>query len=235
MATMMEKEILKVVATADGSDTLFSTLFNQHYHSVFGAVGESTHIFLDLGFHSFINREKAKSLSGPLNILEVGLGTGLNCLLTIHAGSTTGVPIHYTALEPFPVGQEIWRILNYTSPDHPQGSNDLFSSIHTSHFQIKTPLTPIFQLLKIRSSLESFQALEQEYHIIYFDAFSPDVQPELWTPDIFLKLYRMMQPGGLLLTYCVKGNVVRAMRAAGLKVEKHPGPPGKRHVVRAIK
>jgi tRNA U34 5-methylaminomethyl-2-thiouridine-forming methyltransferase MnmC len=119
--------------------------------------------------------------------------------------------------------------------DNLRGYNDQFASIHEATFETSEKLTPAFSLFKTRSTLETFRSADKIYHIIYFDAFSPEVQPELWTPAIFLKLYNMMKPGGFLLTYCVKGDVVRAMRAAGFSVEKHPGPPGKRHVVRAVK
>ena len=166
----------------------------------------------------------------PLRILEVGFGTGLNALLTLQEAAKLQRRIHYTALELYPLEEEQAKQLNYASA----GDQQTFMQLHTSEWEKEIPLTSLFSLQKNRTSLLDFSSTAS-FHLIYFDAFAPAAQPELWTQDVFEKLYAAMLPSAILVTYCSKGDVRRAMEAAGLKVEKIQGPPGKREMVRAHK
>ncbi len=226
-----------IIRTADGSDTLFCRELNQHYHSTFGAVQESQHIYIETGFLYMMEKFQLKSGHGEkfIKILEIGFGTGLNALLTQAEAEKQGIRVHYTAVEPFPLDEHCWRALNYThlpgSIDHPQ----TFADLHLSSWNKPAEISPHFLLHKIHGTMEAFSPESGVFGLIYFDAFSPDAQPELWTEQVFEKLGNALHPGGNLVTYSVKGTVVRALRKAGFKVEKLPGPPGKRHILRALK
>ncbi|MCH8553857.1 MAG: tRNA (5-methylaminomethyl-2-thiouridine)(34)-methyltransferase MnmD [Schleiferiaceae bacterium] len=213
--------------TADGSSTIFVPVWDEHYHSIHGAVQESMHVFITNGLSAFATLPS-------LSILEVGLGTGLNALLT--AFSIAEVQqVHYTALEAYPIESALWQHLNYSSVLSFQNSQALFEKLHRAPWETAFPLTENFRLLKVQATLEAWQPTPNEYHLIYFDAFAPSAQPELWTEAIFLKLYTALQPGGSLVTYCAKGSVKRAMKAVGFQVEALPGPPRKREMTRASK
>lgn len=226
----------RIVKTGDGSDTLFSERYHQHYHSLFGALTESNHIFIDAAFREFVEKRSGVFPSdGYISVLEIGFGTGLNALLTLAESGRRNISVRYTALEPEPVHEYIWRRLNY-----PQimGSADyfsLFAKLHLSGRGSSEPVTDLFQLQVLPIGLETFRPSPGSYHIIYFDAFDSVAQPELWYEDHFKILYDSIQPAGLLTTYSVKGTVVRALRAAGFTVARLPGPPGKRHILRATK
>jgi tRNA U34 5-methylaminomethyl-2-thiouridine-forming methyltransferase MnmC len=236
---------LEITRTTDGSDTLFNPDLNQHYHSTYGAVQESKHIFIENGFLPAIE----KSYSGvcletkSLNILEIGFGTGLNALLTQNESEKARVPVVYNSLEAFPITFETWSKLNYPeflgSVDHAT----VFGKIHQAHWNQPVQISTYFRLVKIHDTLESVLHLKSKsfispvhpFHLVYFDAFSPDVQPELWTAKVFNQIYKSMANNGILVTYSVKGTVVRSLKSVGFFVEKLPGPPGKRHILRAIK
>ncbi len=239
-------ENLVLIKTGDGSDTLFVPELNEHYHSTFGAVQESQHIFIGAGLRLMIDdlrltitnstdRCHASSDNPTLNILEIGFGTGLNALLTLMESEKTGINIHYTSIEAYPLEENIWRKMNY--PDM-TGSSDkslLFEKLHQAEWNKNVAISPLFTLHKIHEVLESFHPAAEQFNLIYFDAFGPGVQPWLWTEQIFNRLFHGIVPGGILVTYSVKGLVVRALKAAGFTVEKLSGPPGKRHILRARK
>lgn len=226
---------LKIVRTADGSDTLFSERFNQHYHSVFGAITESKHIFIENGFVAFLESHVNFCSRNEIKILEAGLGTGLNCLMTWQKTHSCEQKVHYTAIEPFPPSKEVWQSLTFPGLFSNETERVVYQRIHEADSERDVTISDHFILNKITHRLEQFSPGENLYHLIYFDAFSPDVQPELWTDFIFRKMFGCLLPGGILVSYCVKGSVVRAMKAAGFFTEKLPGPPGKRHIIRAIK
>ena len=199
---------------------------NVTYHSIHGAIAESQHVFIGAGLRP--------GLPGTVRILEIGLGTGLNLLLTRIAALETGSTIHYLALEPYPLTGSEWKKLNYCASLNREELQPFFERIHHCGWEAEQALEPDFFLYKTKCSLLDFTT-DQRFDLVYFDAFAPNAQPELWTRPVFEKLYERLLAGGSLVTYCSKGDVRRAMQAAGFIVEKIPGPPRKREMVRARK
>jgi tRNA U34 5-methylaminomethyl-2-thiouridine-forming methyltransferase MnmC len=231
-----------IVRTADGSDTVYNPELNQHYHSTFGAMQESRHIFIETGFLFAIAKSQPPTGSDIkcLNILEIGFGTGLNALLTLIEAEKMGIPVHYTAIEAFPLDSHCWKELNYAYLLGSVDFSQVFAKLHQASWNQPEAITPLagrsaaFTLHKIHKRLEVYHPPTDSFDLVYFDAFSPDVQPELWTEKVFRSLSIGLTQGGILVTYSVKGTVVRALRSAGFNVEKLQGPPGKRHILRAI-
>lgn len=219
----------KLVTTSDGSHTLFVPELGEHYHSVHGAVQESMHVFIKHGLEALPTGE------GAVYIFEMGLGTGLNLLLTALQPFTR--PIHYVSVEAYPVSAEEAAGLNYGNlfEEHPEAKG-LLQAIHNLPWGEAAELKPGLTVHKIHGKLSElgWAALPQ-FTLVYFDAFAPDVQPNLWTEAVFAALHSQMQPAGILVTYCAKGSVKRAMKAAGFTIERLPGPPGKREMTRAVK
>ncbi|MDH6309124.1 tRNA U34 5-methylaminomethyl-2-thiouridine-forming methyltransferase MnmC [Dysgonomonas sp. PFB1-18] len=218
----------EIILTADGSHTLFVPELDEHYHSVNGAIQESTHIFINIGLHQ-VQKE-------TIRIFEVGFGTGLNAFLTLTDEYTKEKTIHYTAIEAYPLPLEIITKLNYAE-QYPTSGQLLFQGLHKAEWDKVVKITPYFRLKKLTGDLTSFDynLIEESVDIIYFDAFAPDKQPDMWTQDIFDRMYAITAPQGVLVTYCAKGSVRRMMQQAGYKVERLPGPPGKREMLRATK
>jgi tRNA U34 5-methylaminomethyl-2-thiouridine-forming methyltransferase MnmC len=222
--------------TEDGSHTLFSEMAGQTYHSSHGAVQESRHIFIDAAL------AKAQNDMGNarLSVLEIGFGTGLNALLTAQWARENGVKIEYTTIELYPLREVVYWELNY---GRLLGDEELFLRLHEADWDAGfVQVGENFAIRKCKSDIvewlcneECGMRDEELYDVVYFDAFSPDAQPELWTEDVFRCVYGLMRRGGVLTTYCAKGDVRRAMLAAGFGVEKLQGPPGKRHILRAVK
>lgn len=215
--------------TSDGSHTLKLVNFNEQYHSLHGALGESRHIFIKSGLN-FLAPANEK-----INILEVGLGTGLNALLTAHNSIGGSSVVWYHALEPYPLSKEITDKLNFCKLIDWSLAPQVFEGIHSSIGNDYIKITEEFYMLTSHETLSEALLNERHYHLVYFDAFSPETQPELWTQEVFEKVYRSLVAEGVLVTYCSKGIVRRALTAAGFKVEKVPGPHGKREITRAIK
>lgn len=218
----MQREI---IVTADGSHTVQLKDRNITYHSHHGAVQESKHVFIEAGF---LHREK--QLPGTLRLFEMGFGTGLNALLTLTEAKKLNKPIVYSAIENYPLTASETGSLNYN--EVVPGSKEVFERLHQAEWNKKISITPFFTLNKINADLLAY-TFEEPVDLIYYDAFAPTAQPELWTLEVFQKLYALLAPGGVLVTYCSKGDVRRAMMAAGFLVEKLPGPKGKREMVRA--
>jgi tRNA U34 5-methylaminomethyl-2-thiouridine-forming methyltransferase MnmC len=215
---------IEIRTSEDGSSTLYRPDIDEHYHSIHGAIQESMHIFIKAGlkYHT----------GNSLNILEVGFGTGLNALLTlIHEEHR---PIFYHSLERFPIDTATVAQINYPNLLKTPGAKDHFAQLHQAPWNQNQKITSDFTLYKDWSDLINFKALAN-YDLVYFDAFAPEKQPELWTPKVFSRISETMSPGGLLVTYSCKGIVKRALKAAGLEIEKIPGPPGKREILRALK
>jgi len=223
---MKNKESLKLVVTEDGSHTIFNSQIGEHYHSTFGAIQESEHIFIQAALDVF--REKQEIL----NILEIGFGTGLNALLSLLWADKFDKHINYYGLEAFPISHKTAFSLNYH--ELLKTDQSLFLNLHR---QIAGTLkiSDRFSLEKEVNTLENAVFPFEKYDVIYFDAFSPEAQPELWTTDIFTKLFATLKKGGVMTTYSCKGSVKRALKAAGFSIEKLPGPPGKREFLRATK
>lgn len=217
---------IKLQISNDGSHTIYSEAFNETYHSVNGAVTESLHVFIHAGLHH-IHKSK-------VNILEIGFGTGLNAFLSLLESEKIGIEITYDTLELYPVGESVYTNLNYPKT---LGSDreEAFIRMHTSAWGERIAITERYSLQKHNVDIRSLSYPTDTYDVVYFDAFSPVVQPELWGQDVFEALYRSMCAGGVLTTYCAKGEVRRNMQRAGFAVERLPGPPGKREMLRAIK
>lgn len=215
---------IEIRATEDGSATLFSEKFGETYHSVHGAITESVHVFIDAAFN-FIKSES-------VNVLEFGFGTGLNAYLTFLESSKCNRTVKYTSLELYPVSEEIFLGLAQSERILQQGC---FLKMHECPWGEENVISSHYSLSKEKTNFASFEYKPDLYDIVYFDAFSPVTQPELWTKEIFDKVWYSMKRGGVLTTYCAKGEVRRNMKAAGFMVERLPGPPGKREMLRAIK
>ncbi len=213
--------------TADGSHTIQIDELNVTYHSKHGAIQESQHVFIDAGI-SYLHQMKQLN---EYQILEMGFGTGLNALLSIIFAEEMRVSVKYHSVEAFPLTDEEVSMLNYGTLLE---QLSMFSEIHAVPWNTATPIHPKFELYKHHSTLNDFNTQEQ-FNIMYYDAFAPTAQPELWTVEVFKKLYQLLKPEGILVTYCSKGVVRRAMEAAGFRVTKLQGPPGKREMVRAFR
>ncbi len=217
----------KLIVTADGSHSFYLEEMDEHYHSKHGSIAESNHIFIEAGL-----KQKSAEKSN-FKLLEVGMGTALNVWLSALALKGSGLKVNYTAIEAFPLSLDEVQNLNY--PNLLGESRALFNKIHQSAWEAPVQLTEELSLLKKQASLQSL-SLEQAYDLVYFDAFAPEKQPELWEEAIFRKLHDSMTKGGLLVTYCVKGVIRRRLKAIGFEVEKLAGPPGgKREMLRARK
>jgi tRNA U34 5-methylaminomethyl-2-thiouridine-forming methyltransferase MnmC len=219
----------KIVITADGSDTVSIPALNVTYHSMHGALQESKHVFIEAGLKSLISAEAVQ-----LNIFEVGFGTGLNALLTIIEAEKLQREIHYETIEPFPLESNEARSLNYCKQLVREDIQPVFELLHQCEWETKIKITANFRFKKSRSNLLNFETADT-FKLIYFDAFAPNAQPELWTKEVFEKMFAMLAPGGVLVTYCSKGDVRRAMQAAGFNVEKLPGPKGKKEMIRGVR
>jgi tRNA U34 5-methylaminomethyl-2-thiouridine-forming methyltransferase MnmC len=215
----------ELILTQDGSHTLFVPEIDECYHSTFGAMGESMLIFIQSGFNSC---EKDN-----ISVLEVGFGTGLNAFLTLLEAENRQKEVFYTAFELFPLAVEKAEQLNYPEM-FSLDKRFFFEKLHTSAWGEEVPLTPFFKLLKINADF-IVSSLPSVYDLIYFDAFSPEKQPEMWTQEIFQKIFDHCNENAILTTYCVKGNIRRSLQKTGFIVEKLPGPPGKREFLRAVK
>lgn len=221
--------IRKLVVTDDGSHTLKVEGLQEHYHSTFGAINESMHVFIKAGLNRVL-QDKPDELS----ILEVGFGTGLNALLTLLEQKTQGVAMYYSAVEAYPLEEAIWTRLNYADIIGGEDARTAFTKLHRCSWNDTTEIVPGFYLEKQDCKLDAFAA-DKSFDLVYFDAFGPDVQPELWSEAIFRNIAGMTSPGGMLVTYSCKGSVKRALKAAGFQIEKLPGPKGKREILRGVK
>ena len=217
----------KIISTEDGSHTIEVPQLGAMYHSVHGAIQESKHVYIEAG----LNFVRNSSCPQPINIFEMGLGTGLNAFLTAIEAAKHMIMIRYTSIEQFPLSFEEVSLLNY--PQHLQ-NQELFFKIHEVNIGEEMMISKFFTLRKEKEDFTRYNLLNK-FHLIYYDAFAPNTQPELWTNQIFEKLFNMLHSNGALVTYCSKGAVRRAMMAAGFNLKKLPGPPGKREMLRAVK
>lgn len=217
-----------VFESRDGSSTLLSEKFGVTYHSKYGALQESRHVFIQEGLHYKCIRKK------KLSILEMGFGTGLNALLTYIQAQKFNLEINYTAIEKFPISMDVVEELNYCSALNFNETPCVYKALHAAPWEEAMTLHDNFSFKKIKQSIEDFE-LEESYDLIYYDAFAPNVQPELWEEPLLQKMYNALLPNGALVTYCAKGVFKRTLKAVGFKVETLKGPPGKREMVRAVK
>ena len=214
----------RIVVTNDGSHSIFNPKINECYHSKHGAIVEAEHVFIKNGF-SAVNKHK-------LNILEVGFGTGLNALLTYQKTMQKLIKVNYHAIEPYPVDEDYYMKLNFT--DLIGLDKEKLLDLHNCTWEERHKISSYFTLTKNNTSLEKYKT-NVNFDIIYFDAFSPDKQPEIWDEKIFKKLYGLLKGNGFLVTYCAKGIVKRSMKNVGFEVVVLDGPPGKRQMTRGNK
>ena len=222
----------EVITTADGSKTIRIEEWNEQYHSKHGALQEALHVFIKNGL-CFYTKEFIHSANTNISILEIGFGTGLNALLTAIQAEKLQVNIDYVGVEAFPVLSEELNQLNY-GEILPENTKEIFKAIHSTEWEKPCHITSNFTLLKRKQIFEDITD-QNSYDIIYFDAFGARVQPELWTKEIFEIMFRALHPKGVLVTYAAIGKVKRDMKAIGFEVERLQGPPGKRHMMRAVK
>jgi tRNA U34 5-methylaminomethyl-2-thiouridine-forming methyltransferase MnmC len=218
----------KVVTTGDGSNTLYDTITGEHYHSLYGAVSESLHVFIKAGLSQFLVDIK------EISILEIGFGTGLNTLLSFQSCKGRAI-VYYEAVDCYPLAPEDAIALNYWTHSDLEGLKSVIEHIHLSEWNKNVLLSEDFTLFKRCCRIEEYIPENEVFNLIYFDAFSPSVQPELWTEEVFRRLYHSLKSGGLLVTYSSRGTVKQALRAAGFSLERLQGPMGKRHMLRATK
>jgi len=220
---------VEIIVTADGSHSLVNTTLEETYHSRHGARSESLHVFIRNGLDYYLDRH------GPelVNVLEVGFGTGLNALLTLHRSRSANATIRYTTVEPYPVTSDIWSRLNYSKwQDH---HADDFPRLHELSWAIEHTVDKKFIIHKVKETIQGMTITPGQFDVVYFDAFAPDKQPELWSLDTLSKIELSMRPGGVLVTYSAKGQVRRNLRSLGMLVESLPGAPGKKEMTRASK
>ncbi|MRI02032.1 tRNA (5-methylaminomethyl-2-thiouridine)(34)-methyltransferase MnmD [Kriegella sp. EG-1] len=216
----------KIITTSDGSKTIQIEELNEQYHSIHGAVQEAKHVFIKNGLNLFRDQE--------ISILEIGFGTGLNALITLMCSKSSNLKVNYTGIEAYPVSKNELDQLNYITCLKAEDLAEEFSKMHESRWESNIVLTEEFILTKRQQNFLNIEDVNA-FDLIYFDAFGARVQPELWTEILFEKMYRAMKTKAVLVTYSAKGSVRRAMRAVGFSVEKLPGPPGKREMLRATK
>lgn len=228
----------QIETTEDGSPTLRHPLLHDTYHSMRGAEGESRYIFIEQGLYEWLNRKKesgdgyaipeTETRTWPVvRILEMGFGSGLNAWLTWKEACVENLRIDYETLELYPVAETVAAQLDYASDAR-------FMALHRAPWNVEVALDEHFTLKKRSCSLVDCP-FEATFDLIYFDAFAPDTQPELWSLEVFARLYDHLNEGGLLVTYSAKGTVKEHLRQAGFVVKRLPGALGKRHMLRAEK
>ena len=216
----------KVIITADGSSTIHLPEWDEQYHSKHGAIQEAKHVFIKNGLSLFKNKE--------LSILEIGFGTGLNSFITFLEASKYNLKIDYVGVEAYPVAFEEVDKLNYVAQLKATSFKNIFSEMHQQKWNLKNELSSSFSLTKRKQFFNEIDDVNT-FDLIYYDAFGARVQPELWTEELFKIMHKSLKQQGVLVTYCAKGSVRRALQSLGFLVEKLPGPPGKREMLRATK
>jgi tRNA U34 5-methylaminomethyl-2-thiouridine-forming methyltransferase MnmC len=223
---MMDLEPKK---TDDGSYTLYVPALNEHYHSTYGALQESMHIFIRAGLHECtLDRTK-------LNVLEAGFGTGLNAILTYEFAVENKIMINYLAIEKHPLQKDLLKKLHFEEIVMTERSLEVFYNLHEAGWGFPVNVCPDFTITKNEQDLQKLELQDESLDLIYHDAFAPEVQPELWSQKIFDMYYKALQQGGIMVTYSCKGIVKRNLKNAGFIIEKLPGPEGKREILRARK
>lgn len=221
---MMERKIIK---TSDGSSSVYLPEWDENYHSKHGAIQEAYHVFIKNGLDLFED-------NSDINILEMGLGTGLNCIITYLESKKRNLRISYLGLEGYPLDIEMILELKHLEQLQAEHESIVYQEILNSDWNTKQQITDHFYLTKEQVMFEDFDQ-RAFADLIYFDAFGARVQPELWTEAIFKKMYEALNENGVIVTYAAKGSVRRAMQAVGFEVERLPGPPGKREMLRGKK
>lgn len=222
---------LKIITTEDGSHSLYHEELQETYHSFHGAYRESIHVFMIYGLDSWLARNPKKY---PIRVFEVGFGTGLNAWLTLVWAEQNQIPVLYHSIEPFPIQKEVYSQLNYIEHDHGIWHfHKYFEALHQAPWNEGGPVSEYFNFKKDITTLEKAQLYPSD--VVFFDAFAPSKQPELWTLESLEKVTDAMRPGGLFTTYSAKAQLRRDLKELGLEVEIVPGPPGKKEMTRGWK
>ena len=216
----------EIIITSDGSTTIHLPNWNEQYHSKHGAIQEAYHVFIKAGLEQ-VNKDEVA-------VLEIGFGTGLNCFITFIEAEKSIKKIHYVGVEAYPISSDEISELNYVSELKAVKHQNIFDKIHATSWGEKHQISNDFSLTKRKQFFKDIDDVNQ-FDLIYFDAFGARVQPELWTEEIFAKMFIALKPNGVLTTYSAKGSVRRAMQSVGFIVERLQGPPGKREMLRATK
>jgi tRNA U34 5-methylaminomethyl-2-thiouridine-forming methyltransferase MnmC len=220
---------MEIFKTADGSHSLYSEQFGVSYHSKYGAIQETEHVFIDAALRPKVLVQK------EIAILDIGLGTGLNALMTCLEAIKLNLKVHYTAVEAFPISVETARQLNFAECfDDSELVHRILLQLHGCEWNKCVSIHENFTFKKLNQKFEDL-SFEPQFDIVYFDAFAPTAQPELWETPVLKTMYDALLPQGVLTTYCAKGVVKRTMKAIGFQVQSIPGPPGKREMTKAIK
>ena len=219
----------KIINTKDNSKTLLIPEMNETYHSTNGAIAESKHIYINYGLNHFINTTET------IHILEMGFGTGLNAILTLDYASSHKKKVDYFTVEKYPVTlSEIIELDYPTTLNLPDLKSD-FLALHELDFNKQLQINPFFSFLKHHTDLKTIDLIKNKFQVIYFDAFAPQHQPDLWTLEILQKMYDCLAPNGILITYCAQGQFKRNLKTVGFEIVSLPGPVGKREITKAIK
>lgn len=221
---------IDLITTSDGSHSLLNTKVGETYHSVHGAIRESDHVFIKHGLQYFEGREH----SPAIRILEVGFGTGLNALLALNYAQKSLARISYTALEPFPLEKELVEQLNYPSMTN-SASKDSFNRLHDAVWNQETTIDDHFILIKKMIEVQKWDPGTDHFDVVFYDAFAPSRQPEMWEISVLKKIHEAMARRGVFVTYCAKGQLKRDLKSLEMTVETLAGPPGKKEMVRATK
>lgn len=220
--------MIRLIDTEDGSHSLYSEQFNVTYHSKFGAIQETRHVFINAGLHHKAEGKK------ELSVLDIGFGTGLNAFMTLLEGEKLDLKINYTGVEAFPIGVEMAQKFNYADLLECPDKAETFLQLHQSNWGEEVKYTEHFTGTKLNVKFQELD-FDNKFDVIYFDAFAPQSQPELWTTEVFGIMKKSLVLNGVLVTYCAKGDVKRILKGLGFEIEKLLGPPGKREMTRATK
>lgn len=222
---------IEIINTGDGSRSLLVSELNETYHSTHGALTESQYVFIDKGIAAYLESNPCNSI----NVLEIGFGTGLNALLTAKYALHNKVMITYHTLETNPLDDTITNELNYHELIDEPDTEELFMRLHSGKWDEEHKINPYFRLKKIHKKVQEYQPANHLFEVIYFDAFAPSRQPEMWDLSIFRNLYLATRDKGILTTYCAQGQFKRDLKSSGFEVETLPGPPGKKEMTRGTK
>ncbi len=214
----------KIITTKDNSKTLFIPEMDETYHYIHGALTEAIHIFIHHGVDQFKNKPNVK-------VFEMGFGTGLNAILTYRYSSEQNLNINYKGIEKYPISQQELEALNYSKLlDLSVKETEVLNQMHSQNFK-----SDRFNFTLSVDDIKQLPLPENEFDLIYFDAFAPNHQPDLWQPNILSKMYKSLVSGGFLITYCAQGQFKRDLKSVGFELVALPGPPGKREITKAIK